>query len=149
MLLSSPQSSSLCREGERVAQRERKSLNSYVEQDGGAFNPTTQETEAEAGEPLNLRPVWSTELVSGQPGLHRKALSRKTKTKTVRMQNLGKGQMTDLEAMASCCVNEGLMNVLTLTHKGQDRCESGPLTKRQRTVCMLSLLSETKSRLSL
>jgi hypothetical protein len=41
-----------------------------------AFNPSTWE--AEAGGFLSLRPAWSTELVPGQPGLHRETLSRKT-----------------------------------------------------------------------
>jgi hypothetical protein len=44
-----------------------------------AFNPSTWE--AEAGGFLNSRTAWSTELVPGQPGLHRETLSRKTKTK--------------------------------------------------------------------
>jgi hypothetical protein len=42
-----------------------------------AFNPSTWE--AEAGGFLSLRPAWSTELVPGQPGLHRETLSRKNK----------------------------------------------------------------------
>jgi hypothetical protein len=42
-----------------------------------AFNSSTWE--AEAGGFLSLRPAWSTELVPGQPGLHRETLSRKTK----------------------------------------------------------------------
>ena len=36
------------------------------------FNPSTQE--AQAGGSLNLRPVWSTQQVPGQPGLHRETL---------------------------------------------------------------------------
>jgi hypothetical protein len=44
-----------------------------------AFNPSTRE--AEAGGFLSSRPAWSTEWVPGQPGLHREALSRKTKKK--------------------------------------------------------------------
>jgi hypothetical protein len=44
-----------------------------------AFNPSTQE--AEAGEFMSSRPTWSTEWVSGQPGLYRETLSQKTKTK--------------------------------------------------------------------
>ena len=39
------------------------------------FNASTQE--AEAGGFLSLRPACSTELVSGQPELYRKTLSRK------------------------------------------------------------------------
>ena len=48
-----------------------------------AFNPSTQEAEAEAeaGRSLSSRPAWSTEQVPGQPGLHRKTLSWKTKNK--------------------------------------------------------------------
>jgi hypothetical protein len=38
------------------------------------FNPRT--LEAEVGEFLSSRPAWSTELVPGQPGLHRETLSR-------------------------------------------------------------------------
>jgi hypothetical protein len=37
------------------------------------FNPSTRE--AEAGGFLSSRPAWSTELVPGQPGLHRETLS--------------------------------------------------------------------------
>jgi hypothetical protein len=43
------------------------------------FNPSTWE--AEAGGFLSSRPAWSTEWVSGQPGLHRETLSQKKKTK--------------------------------------------------------------------
>ena len=39
------------------------------------FNPSSWE--AEAGEFLSSRTVWSTEWVPGQPGLHREILSRK------------------------------------------------------------------------
>ena len=43
-----------------------------------AFNPSTQE--AEAGRSLSsLKPRWSTQQVSGQPGLHRETLSQKQK----------------------------------------------------------------------
>jgi hypothetical protein len=44
-----------------------------------AFNPSTWE--AEAGGFLSSRPVWSTESVPGQPGLHRETLSQKKKKK--------------------------------------------------------------------
>jgi hypothetical protein len=44
-----------------------------------AFNPSTWE--AEAGGFLSSRPAWSTELVPGQPGLHRETLSQKKKKK--------------------------------------------------------------------
>lgn len=43
------------------------------------FNPRIQE--AEAGRSLSLRPAWSTELVSGYPGLHRETLPQKTNKK--------------------------------------------------------------------
>jgi hypothetical protein len=43
------------------------------------FNPSTWE--AEAGGFLSSRPAWSTELVPGQPGIHRKTLSQKKKKK--------------------------------------------------------------------
>jgi hypothetical protein len=43
------------------------------------FNPSTWE--AEAGRSLSSRPAWSTEWVSGQPGLHRETLSQKKKKK--------------------------------------------------------------------
>jgi hypothetical protein len=42
-----------------------------------AFNPSTWE--AEAGGFLSSRLAWSTELVPGQPELHRETLSQKTK----------------------------------------------------------------------
>jgi hypothetical protein len=46
-----------------------------------AFNPSTWE--AAAGGFLSLRLAWSTELVPGQPGLHRRETpSQKTKTTT-------------------------------------------------------------------
>jgi hypothetical protein len=44
-----------------------------------AFNPSTQEAEAEAGEFLSSRPAWSTKWIPGQPGLYRENLSWKTK----------------------------------------------------------------------
>jgi hypothetical protein len=47
-----------------------------------AFNPSTQEAEAEAGGFLSSRPAWSTEWVLGQPGLYRETLSQKTKRQT-------------------------------------------------------------------
>jgi hypothetical protein len=50
-----------------------------------AFNPSTWE--AEAGESLSLRPLWSIELVPGQPGLQREALFRQNKTTTKIKQN--------------------------------------------------------------
>jgi hypothetical protein len=40
-----------------------------------AFNPRTQE--AEAGRSLHSRPAWSTDWVSGQPGLHRETFQEK------------------------------------------------------------------------
>ena len=45
---------------------------------GYAFNPSTQE--AEAGGSLSLWPVWSTEQVLEQPGLHKETLSQKNLT---------------------------------------------------------------------
>jgi hypothetical protein len=42
-----------------------------------AFNPSIWE--AEVGGFLSSSPAWSTELVPGQPGLHRETLSRKNK----------------------------------------------------------------------
>jgi hypothetical protein len=44
-----------------------------------AFNPSTRE--AEVGGFLSSRPAWSTELVLGQPGLHRETLSQKKNKK--------------------------------------------------------------------
>jgi hypothetical protein len=41
------------------------------------FNPSTQE--AEAGRSLSSRPAWSTEQVSGQPGLEKPKRERKEK----------------------------------------------------------------------
>jgi hypothetical protein len=43
------------------------------------FNPSIQE--AEAGGSLSLRPVWSSELISGQSGLHRNCLEKQTERK--------------------------------------------------------------------
>ena len=39
-----------------------------------AFNFRNQEREA--GRPMGLRPMWSTEQVPGKPGLHRETLSQ-------------------------------------------------------------------------
>jgi hypothetical protein len=39
-----------------------------------AFNPST-----EGGGFLSSRPAWSTELVPGEPGVHRETLSKKKK----------------------------------------------------------------------
>ena len=50
-----------------------------------AFNSITWE--AEVGGFLSSRPAWSTELVPGQPGLHRETLSRKTNKKTKTKNN--------------------------------------------------------------
>jgi hypothetical protein len=47
-----------------------------------AFNPSTWEAEAEAGEFLSSRSAWAAEWVPGQPGLHRETLSRNKKHKT-------------------------------------------------------------------
>jgi hypothetical protein len=47
-----------------------------------AFNPSTRE--AEAGEFLSSRPVWSTEWAPGQPELYRETLSWKTQKKIVK-----------------------------------------------------------------
>ena len=55
------------------------------------FNHSTRE--AESGGFLGLRPAWSTKWVSGQPGLYRETLSRKTKQqKNKTKQNLQKSQ---------------------------------------------------------
>jgi hypothetical protein len=56
-----------------------------------AFNPSTWE--AEAGGFLSLKPVWSTEWVIGQPGLHRETLSQKTKQNKVKNRR----SLTDLQ----------------------------------------------------
>ena len=50
------------------------------------FNHSTQE--AEAGGSLSSRPVWSTERIPGQPGLHRKTLSWKTLRQRQRQRQL-------------------------------------------------------------
>jgi hypothetical protein len=50
-----------------------------------AFDPSTWV--AEAGGFLSSRPAWSTELVPGQPGLHRETLSRKTKRNEKKKKN--------------------------------------------------------------
>jgi hypothetical protein len=50
------------------------------------FNPSTWE--AETGGFLSSRPVWSTECVPGQPGLHREILSRKQTNKQTNKQTI-------------------------------------------------------------
>jgi hypothetical protein len=62
-----------------------------------AFNPGTWE--AEKGGFLSSRPAWSTEWVPGQPGLHRKTLSQKQKTK----QNKTKKKQKHLGCMNLKC----------------------------------------------
>ena len=46
---------------------------------GGTHRVNPSTLEAEAGGSLCLRPVWSTERVPGQPGLHRETLSPENK----------------------------------------------------------------------
>jgi hypothetical protein len=46
-----------------------------------AFNPST-----EGGGFLSSRPAWSTELVPGEPGVHRETLSKKKKKKPKKKQ---------------------------------------------------------------
>jgi hypothetical protein len=48
-------------------------------------NPSTREAEASRSL-LSLRPAWSTELVPGEPGLHRETLSQKKKKKKKRKE---------------------------------------------------------------
>ena len=49
------------------------------------FNPSTWKVEA--GEFLRLRPAWSTEWVTGQPGLHREILSQRQDRQTSKQTN--------------------------------------------------------------
>ena len=49
-----------------------------------AFNPSTWE--AEAGTPMNLRPTWSTEWVSGEPELQRETLFQNKQTNKQKTQ---------------------------------------------------------------
>jgi hypothetical protein len=69
-----------------------------------AFNPSTRE--AEAGGFLSSKPAWSTEQVSGQPGLHRETLSQKQKqtnkqTNKQQIHSIGAGEMAQrLRALA-------------------------------------------------
>jgi hypothetical protein len=58
-----------------------------------AFNPSTWE--AEAGGFLSLRPAWSIKVSSGQPGLHREILFRKTKKKQKKNKKKPKKQKTN------------------------------------------------------
>jgi hypothetical protein len=51
-----------------------------------AFHP--RPGEAEASGALSLKPVWFTEKVLGQPGLHRETLSRRRKRKRKRRKRI-------------------------------------------------------------
>jgi hypothetical protein len=59
---------------------------------GAAFNPSTGEAEADGS--LSSRSAWSTQGVPGQPGLHREALSQKTKRERERNSNTLSGSFT-------------------------------------------------------
>jgi hypothetical protein len=87
-----------------------------------AFNPST--LEAEAGRSLSSRPAWSTEWVSGQPGLHRETLSLKTNKQTNKHQNKIKKQTIkkDRQMEIVCKLNphknwSGYSNILKKTNK--------------------------------
>jgi hypothetical protein len=56
------------------------------------FNPSTWE--AEAGRFLSSRPAWSTELVSGQLGLHRETLPQNKTKQNKTKQNKTKQNKT-------------------------------------------------------
>ena len=56
----------------KMSKKLKKKKNYYA-----AFSPSTQE--AEAGRSLSSRPAWFTELVPGQPGLHKERLCQKKK----------------------------------------------------------------------
>jgi hypothetical protein len=58
--------------------------------------------EAEAGGFLSLRPVWSTEWVPGQPGLHKETLSWKTKNKQANKQKSQMFDFTNKDLGAGC-----------------------------------------------
>jgi hypothetical protein len=66
-----------------------------------AFNPSTWE--AEAGGFLSSRPAWSTELVSGQPRLHRETLSRKNKNNNNNNNNKTKNGEIQLDGAGPHC----------------------------------------------
>jgi hypothetical protein len=75
------------------------------------FNPSIWE--AEAGE--SLRPAWSTEGVSGLPGLHRETLSWKNKNK-----NLWAGKMAQCLRVL-VVLPEDLSSILS-THMATHAC---------------------------
>ena len=52
-----------------------------------AFNPST--VEAEAGRSLSLRPAWSTEGVTEQPGLHRETKKKERKRERKKRRKSG------------------------------------------------------------
>jgi hypothetical protein len=68
-----------------------------------AFNPSTWE--AEAGEFLSVRPAWSTEWVSGQPGLHRESLSWKTQKQTNKKENNILKEVTQSQRTQMACTH--------------------------------------------
>ena len=59
-----------------------------------AFNPGIQE--AETGRSPSSRPVWSTEQVPGQPGIHRETLSCKTTNQTNTSEKTGNKLYTNV-----------------------------------------------------
>ena len=54
------------------------------------FNPRTQEAEAEAGDPPSSRSAWSTERISGQPGLYKKQKQTNKNTVTKQTKTINK-----------------------------------------------------------
>jgi hypothetical protein len=54
------------------------------------FNPSTQESEA--GGFLSSRPVWSTERIPGQPGLHKEPCLEKPKRREERRGEERRGE---------------------------------------------------------
>jgi hypothetical protein len=62
-----------------------------------AFNPSTWETEA--GGFLSSRPAWSTELIPGQPELHRETMSQKNKNKNKNKQTKQKTKQKQIRTI--------------------------------------------------
>jgi hypothetical protein len=67
-----------------------------------AFNPSTWEAEADRS--LSLRPAWSTELVPGQPGLHRELCLENTKQNKTK-QNKTKSSSSSSRGLSSILSN--------------------------------------------
>jgi hypothetical protein len=79
------------------------------------FNPSTRE--AEAGRFLSSRPAWSTKWVPGQPGLHRKTLSRKKKNNQTNKKQQQQKTKTNWWTFWNCYMTFTSTDVLGYIHK--------------------------------